>query len=374
MSTKTDLIVTPLDRALQTPSDSPKSASDYQRRRLRLGIYGVGSGTCIAGLVLILAINGFALRAGSGMWVAILLGTSVAVLMSMIQFALDASGRRLDQQFGLISGNRDGAGFDGLIEAGRWLISFVTGCAITAVCVMYGGRSWPWLLIALAGLGVVLRLLLRGRPAGREVPIDLTWFDEVRAIFAAKKLPGIENLMAIDLDEKTLAGGRCGWLGGQLWISQAVAELQPSVAATLISRELAHTEYRHATTSAMISFMTLAVSIGLSFGLLSQTEPSLTAHAPSVVLLLSSIVTLCSFVSLFVLPAIGRSQVISVDRWVARHFGVAAAFAMLDALAARNLPNEALDPVKAYVFHPIPTMSARRASVETIQLERQSKP
>lgn len=333
----------------------------------------MGSGTCIAVVVLLLVINGFAAGAGSGAWVAILLGTSVAVLMGMIQCVLDASGRRLDREFGLISGDSDGAGLKGLIETGRWLISFVIGCAITAACVVFGGEAWPWLLIALAGAGVALRLLFRGRPVGVEVPIDQTWFNEVRAIFASKQLPGIENVRVIDLGEKTLAGGRCGWRGGRLWISRAVAELQPGLAATLVARELAHTAYRHATTSAMISFLTLALSIGLAFGLLSQTEPSLASHAPSVVLILSSIVTLCSFVSLFVLPAIGRSQVMAVDQWVARHFGVTAAVAMLDALAARNLPNEALDPVKAYVFHPIPTISARRASVEAIQLESQGE-
>jgi len=350
------------------------SVADYQSRRLRLGIYGVGSGTFIAVGVLTLVLNGVAALAGSDVWLAIALGTSVAVLMSLIQLILDASGRRLDQQFGLISGNRAAVALNGMIETGHWLISFVAGCAVTAICVAYGGVSWPWLLIALAGIGVVLRLLLRGRPGGVEVPIDRKWFGKVQTIFGAKQLVGIENVIVIDIGENTLAGGRCGWLGRSLWISQAVAKLLPEVAATLIARELAHKAFRHATTSATISFLTLAVSIGLSFGLLSQVDARLTLHAPSVVLCLSSIVTLCSFASLFVLPAIGRSQVIAVDYWVARHFGVSEAIAMLDALATRNLPNEALDPVRAYVFHPIPTMSTRRASVEMIRLEKQGTP
>jgi len=323
---------------------------------------------------MILALNGFALRFGSGAPEAIAVGASVAVLMSLIQLILDASGRLLDRQFGLITGKRSAVAWNGLIETGRWLVSFVTGCAIAAACVVYGGGSWPWLLIALVGVGVVLRLLLRGRPAGIEVPIDVKWFGEVQAAFVVNGMAAIENVTVSDLGEKTLAGGRSGWLGRKLWISQGVADLQPEVAATLVAREIAHTHYRHAVMNAAISFAFLAASIGVTFGLLSLIVPSLTRHAPSVVLLLSSTVTLGSFTSLFIFPAIGRAQVMAVDQWIARYFGVAAALAMLDALAARNLPNEALDPVKAYVFHPIPTVSARRASVQTVQVSQRRTP
>jgi len=322
-------------------------------------------------VVLILVVSGLFTRVGSGAGTAIALGTCAEALMGIIQLLLDASGRRLDRQFGLISREGSSLAFSGVIETGRWLISFVAGCAIAALCVVYAGAHWPWVLIALVGAGVLLRLLLRGRPTGVEVPVDGKWLTQVQATFAAKRMPEIPNLVVIDIGETTLAGGRCGLLGRRLWISRAVAELQPQVSATLIAREVAHTSHRHTMISAIISFLTLALSIGLAFALLRLTQPSLTLHAPSVVLALSSIVTLCSFASLFILPAIGRAQVTAVDQWIARHFGCEAALAMLDALAARNLPNDALDQVKAYVFHPIPTMSARRASVQALQTTKQ---
>jgi len=365
---------TSVEREYRTLPGLPTSAGDYQSRRLRLGIAGVGAGTCIAAAIVVLVLYSSLGQMRSGVWVAVGLGSSVALVMAVLQSLLDASGRRLDRQFGLISGRRSVVEFNGVIETVRWSLSFVTGCAITAMCVVYGGVSWPWLLIALAGIGVSLRLLSRGRPAGVEVPTDAKWFGEVQTTFALNRMAGIEAVIVIDIGEKTLAGGRCGWLGRRLWVSRAVAELKPSLAATLIARELAHTENRYAMKNAGISFVILALSIGLAFGLLSWVGQSATLHAPSVVLLLSSIVTLWSFASLFVLPAIGRSQVIAVDRWIARHFGVDAALAMLDALTARNLPNQSLDRAKAYVFHPIPTMSARRESVETVQAREQRIP
>ncbi len=115
-------------------------------------------------------------------------------------------------------------------------------------------------------------------------------------------------------------------------------------------------------------YVTLIVSIAwalLGIGLARLLLPSSAASSPAALVL--SVAAVCStwaWLGLFVLPALGRRQVLAADAF-ARDAGMGqtGALAMLDELARRNLPDESLPPIVATVFHPIPPMADRRAAI-----------
>ncbi len=70
-----------------------------------------------------------------------------------------------------------------------------------------------------------------------------------------------------------------------------------------------------------------------------------------------------SWIGLFVLPAIGRRQVLAADRFMAEKLGDAEEISVVfGCLAGGNLPDEDLGSVKKYVFHPIPPLAVRRSA------------
>ena len=70
-----------------------------------------------------------------------------------------------------------------------------------------------------------------------------------------------------------------------------------------------------------------------------------------------------SWIGLFVLPAIGRRQVLAADRFMAEKLGDPEETSVVfGCLAGGNLPDEDLGSVKKYVFHPIPPLAVRRSA------------
>ncbi len=344
---------------------SVTSRADYQRARLRLGILGVGVGVLMSAGVMVLTLGGIVTKLGGGMLAAVIGAGCLGGLMVVWQGILDAAGRRLDAAHRLHTGSASvpsrAIAFRGILESVRWLVCFVATAGVASWIVGMLPTAWPIVLMVLTGLGVLIRCVVPERPAGSVVPHGDDWERDVGSRLAEVGLP-VPRLVVIDTGETTLAGG---WMGrGRVWVSRAVSEASALQAATLVARELVHQSKLHRLQSAGISFVSLCVGIGLTFLIVRLMGDSIASHVPSVVLTLIATMTLLSFASLFVFPAIGRRQVLAVDRMIADRFGRVSAGEMLDALAGANLPDESLSGGKAYVFHPIPTMSRRRQAIE----------
>jgi STE24 endopeptidase len=337
------------------------ATASYQRRRLRLGILGVGSGVVLSLALIIFAFSGLARSLGDGTMTAVLMAGCAGLVMALLQLGFDAAGLKLDATHRLHS--RAGASVirEQIVEAARWLAGFVAAATVAAWSITMFPSTWPGVLIALAGFGVSLRWILPGRPSGKVLAVDGEWMREVSSRLAAAGLP-VRSLQVIDTAETTLAGGPVR--SGMIWVSRAVAESSPALASSLIAREMAHARMYHRAQSAALSFVSLSVGVLASFGLVRAAGTPVADHIGAVVLILIASMTLLSFASLFVFPALGRRQVLAVDRFIADRFGLAEANAMLDALAVANLANDTLARGTAYVFHPIPPMAVRRAAVD----------
>jgi hypothetical protein len=382
--------------ATAVPSDpvhadpSPSDRAIYQQARLRLGILGVGTGVLMSVGALGMTLGGFlpsihhsifgdvSVGIQRGITTASLAAACLGCVMVVWQWILDSAGRRLDATHRLhtqtdlriptdtgahtIPAPVGSMSSRQLVEAARWLVGFIGAAVVVSIIVSYLPTSWPAVLIALAGFGVLLKAFVPARPPGTEIATPSEWQRDVHAHLEQVGL-ATPRLTVIDIGETTLAGGSIG--RDRVWVSRAVAETSAPLAASLIARELVHRSLGHRTQSALISFLSLAAGVVLAFVLLRIAGQPIASDVPSIVLTLIATMTLLSFASLFIYPAIGRRHVFVVDRFIAERFGMQVAKSMLDALARANLPDESLPGGKAYVFHPIPTMARRRAAIES---------
>lgn len=355
----------PADRQGLAGGDGHGRSAAYQRARLWIGIGGIGS------VLVVLWILG---AAGLPRWMDWMLadvpgwmgggiaGLLLGLLAGGVQLGFDVAAGRVERRYGqrLTEGEvvRGFGYWAGLLV---WIGQAGLAGVVLGVCWWLAGPGWS-MLASLLGVGYVLAAWsLQPGPRGERVLFqpDAGWLAGVMGELGRRGLR-MPEVGWFDHGERSLAGG---WAGAGrrrvLHLSTTVSRLRPEVAAGLIARELGHDRLGHRMATVLGSALLLVA--GLQVGGLLQQAYWPGAGAGGVVVVGAVAMTTLSWLSLFVVPAVGRRQVLAADRFLLETgFALEEALAVLDALAEANLPDERLGGVKTYVFHPIPPMSVRR--------------
>jgi Zn-dependent protease with chaperone function len=340
----------------------------YQQLRLRLGVVGIGAilvGSWIAlALSLPNILDGLVgnLNGLGGCVAAALLGLTVA----LVQGPIDIMARRLEVSYGQSQQSTRAFG-----KRYFWS-SLAAFASLTLAGGIVGLLIWAWtgdwIVPAVGGLLILAFMRLgANRPAPAVASLDagqLAWAGEVRRELEKLGLSW-PPIAWYDHGERSLNGG---WRGigplKVLFLSKSLTQTDPRVAASLIARELGHARLKHR----IMSVTATLVWIGLGVAVARLLEPwAYGPHAPTtsgLLTYLALVLTNWYFVGLFLWPALGRHQVLAADRF-AKRCGLSHADceAMFDALAQHNQPDQRLSRVKRYVFHPIPPLAERRASL-----------
>ena len=350
---------------------TPAARANYQRLRLRMGVLGIGSilvalWICL-GLGVPRRLDG--LFGGWGGWAGVGAGGLLAAGAVLLQLVPDVVARHADL--------REGVAVDG--QQGRYLKRYWAGVLGFALQVVVAAGLIGWALaprgllaepgmghavVAVGLFGLAFTRLLRDPTLGIESePYEVSpgW---IQALDRRLGAAGLERprLRWFDHGERSLAGGWEG-LGSRrrLTLSRSVGELEPGVAAGLVARELGHAEKLHRWVSCVVSGLWLAAGVWLAWA--AERWGTGTLGVAGRVFLFAAVMSTWSWVGLFVLPALGRRQVLAADRFMAQRLGDAGEVsAVFEALAGGNLPDEDLSAVKKYVFHPIPPLAVRRAA------------
>ena len=355
----------------------PAARAKYQQLRLRMGILGIGSILVALWLGLALGVprrlDG--LFGGWGGWAGFGTGVLLAAGAVLLQLVPDLVARHADLREGVAVAGRQR----------RFLKRYWTGVLGFAVQVVAAGGLIGWALApeglfggpgaghvaVAAGLAALsLSRLSRDPTLGIEsepYEVSLGW---IRALDRRVEAAGLDcpHLRWFDHGENSLAGG---WEGfgsrRRLTLSRSVEHLEPEVAAGLVIREIGHARKLHRWVSCAVSALWLVAGVWLAWAAERWgTGPLGTAGR---VFLFAAVMSTWSWVGLFVLPALGRRQVLAADRFMAERLGDAGEVsAVFEALAGGNLPDEDLSAVKKYVFHPIPPLAVRRAAALKVLL------
>lgn len=349
----------------------PAERARYQRLRLRLGILGIG-------LILVSLWVSLGLRVPSrldrlladwGPWAGFGAGAILGLGAALLQLLPDVLARHADLNAGVALGD----------DQRSFLRRYWGGVAAWVVQVTVAGGLAGFALAprgtledSTIGYGVVAAAMcvLSARRLFRDPTLAIesepyevlpSWIEALdwRLGRAGETRPA---LRWFDHGETSLAGGWEGFGPRQrLTLSRSVAELPPEVAAGLILREIGHRRKLHRWVSCGVSAAWLVAGVALAWSLERWVFGPLGTAGR--VFLLAAAMSTWSWVGLFVLPALGRRQVTSADRFMAERLGDAAeTSAVFAAIAGSNLPDESLSRAKGYVFHPIPPLVVRRAA------------
>ena len=343
----------------------------YQRLRLRMGILGIGSILVTLWVCLGLGVPRRLDRLfeGWGGWAGFGVGALLGVGAALLQLVPDTVARHADLSEGVaVPGEqrRFLRRYWGGVAAFVAQVTVAGGLAGWAFVLTAEGRDpWPGYAACAAALLALSFVRLLGDPTlGIESePYDVTrgWIEvlERRLERAGEARPA---LRWFDHGEHSLAGGWEG-LGGRqrLTLSRSVGELPPQVAAGLVLRELGHRRGGHRWIGCGVSAAWLVAGVGLAYA--AERWAFGVLGTAGRVFLLAAAMSTWSWIGLFVLPALGRRQVLAADRFMARKLGDAEEVSVVfGCLAGGNLPDEDLGTVKKYVFHPIPPLAVRRAA------------
>lgn len=377
---------------------TPARARAYQRRRLALSMGGGGS---ILGLLWVGVGSGAPVGldrvlGGAGAWGGMLVAGALAAAAVGLQLPWDLMARRVDRRFRQLD---DG---DGVTPSTRadvtaaatatdraWLVRVAVDSIRWVAAAMIGGlvlslvhanaesRWLAWAILAMALVsGIAFALPIAPGPRSR-LPADRkAWLVATREHLHRLGL-GWPPIRWYDHGETSLAGGWHG-LGpfARLWLARSIWDMPPAIAAGLIAREIGHADRGDRAFGVVGSVAWIAAGLALSaivldatvpgwIGAVTQSEgPPAEPGAAALVFVTAAVMSTWSLLGVLFWSTLGRAQVYAADRFMLR-VGMTReeALAVLDALAARNRPDERRPTVSSAICHPIPAMEDRRAAL-----------
>ena len=358
------------------PQADPRARAAYQKTRLRLGILGIGLILVPAWASLALGVPGTmdAWFRGWGPWAGAGVGLVLAAATVLLQWLPDLLARRADLDLGVAVAEPSWWRQRYLPGVLRFFLSVLLGCTLVGFLrASYPGPSLyliglVWTLWAVARPFRDVTFPIEHEPYG----VDPEW---VRQVTRRLEAEGLRRPVFrwFDHGEASLAGG---WEGfgsrRRLSLSLPVSQLEPAVAYGLVLREIGHRQGRHRWISLAVTVGWIGLSLAVAAAVLELAYThrgiSSTRGAAGDTLILAVVMSTMAWLSLFVLPALGRRQVLAADAFAAKRLTPTEMSQVFDALARHNLPDENLSSTKQYVFHPIPPLSVRRDRAAALKL------
>lgn len=335
------------------------NASMYQRIRLWSGIVSIGSNLAII----------VALYISAGWWAAMLVNPWLAVaVLGVIPFAIALA----NLPFEILVGHAcESAAMRTRQSLKSWLVDWMCEASQTSIAQVLGLMFFygvallhgdvKWAIASAMGVGfllVALRLhMLPSRRIRRSFPED----DEfsIQVIDELARL-GVRNAKFVWVEQEEVSAVNGGILPfGQMFILSTTVRdhLKPCEVALLCARE--HWMRNHqagSRTATMIAVAWLIVGVGLALAV-----PA--ANAVQSALGGSAVISVWSFVALFVWPRLNHRWMRKGDHYLARLTTPADARSLLTKIQMLNHSDISLPATKAGVFHPIPPLQSRIESL-----------
>ncbi|MCS7079752.1 MAG: M48 family metalloprotease [Chloracidobacterium sp.] len=255
-----------------------------------------------------------------------------------------------------------------LIGVGGQGIMFVLGLTALWRLREWLPTDWEWAAAGVVAVGSLALAFLQPfllPPVVRLRPFDASEAQPIlTALPAALRAALPKTAVFTGDDDEAVNGGLVGWgPTTRLWLSRTTLEkLRPEQTACLLAREIGHLRTGHRTLGIVVSSLWLAVGLGFAAALTDQTATG----SPADLLVTAVAMTWWSFAGLFVLPALGRRSVLAADRFYLDNGGDPQVLReTLMTLATINRAQPDIVGVKQQVFHPLPSLDARLAHIET---------
>jgi hypothetical protein len=356
----------------------PSSAPTFARRRLRLGVTGVG--TSVVGALLLLAV-----LIARPAWVlelplvaslvTIAERTAVPAPFSLVPLAVPlVLGLFVLHALLLLTVEYRGGA---IVVRSRptmtaWLIGWLRGVIVQGVLLSLlvtlaavatawsAERGWPVLGLTggvLFGSGTLLAL--QGVVARLIAPIRLRTPDApLVALAEAQHVPG-DVVRIADVDDEAFVGGWIGVRRPELWLP---AHWTDAAHRDLLTVQLARRQVQRASGARRrglvraATWPALGVLLGLSLLPFAPTSPAFWLALPAVS-------TLWMFVGVLVLPSFSRPVVYSADAVAAARLGRAAVQQALPTLDAWQDDEPERTPGVEFIFHPVPSRGNRERAL-----------
>ncbi len=342
-------------------SSDARESRTLARRRLLLGITGVGLSVVLSLVWLLLLLTGLVQLSQSwrlgGLADTHLTTALTASVLGLIVFSAHAL---------LLGGVEYVGGAVAVRHAPRlrvWFTGWMRGAAVQAALfggVLFGAAfassvlGWIGLVGAMLGASVAL-LLLHGIIARLVAPLSIATADAELAEIAGASGIRAGALRVVHADDEAFVGGWVGLFKPQLWIPRAWTT---SDHRSLLRVQLARRHAQFTSGARRRGLWRAAMWPSLGVALFAPLLPWAYTDG-NFWLALPAVSTLWTFMALLLLPSLSRPVVYSADAAAALRLGVDAVIGAIRQLDAWQDDEPERTPGVEFVFHPVPSRNNR---------------
>lgn len=352
------------DSASSRAPASERAHLTLARRRLRLGITGVGASVLLSLGLLIATVVGAVPLAPSSRLVPGALGVPLtAAALALVVFGAHTALLVLVEHAG---GRRAVRVAPSL---GAWMASWLRGVIVlgalmvgSVTAVVTAGAVAGTAAAAATSFGIALTLLVLQGPLARATAA-LTFSAPSEALIASTTQAGIDPSLVhvVDANDESFVGGWIGWSNQELWIPSWWTRAEH---ADLLLVQLYRRAAQRDSLGRQRGWFRAAIwpAVGVLFTALLVQYSWQDAR---LWLLVPALGTLWSFAAVLLLPAMSRPAVHYADSVAARAVGTTRVMAAVSRLDAAQDDEPERSPLVEFIFHPVPSVSNRRRRLLT---------
>lgn len=334
------------------------------RRRLRLGITGVGASVLLSLALLIATFAGALPLTPSSRLISGPIGVPLtAAALALVVFAVHAALLLLVEHAG---GRRAVRVAPSL---GAWTASWLRGVIVlgalmigSVTAVVTAGAVAGTAAAAATSFGIALALLVLQGPLAR-LTAALTFTAPSAAVIASATHAGIDPALVhvVDANDESFVGGWIGWSTHALWIPSWWTRAEH---ADLLLVQLYRRAAQRSSLARQRGWWRAAVWPAVGVLLTASIVPYSWQDA-RLWLLVPALGTLWSFLAVLLLPSMSRPAVHYADSMAARAVGTTRVMAAASRLDAAQDDEPERSALVEFIFHPVPSVSNRRRRLLT---------
>jgi hypothetical protein len=347
----------PADARRTTPAHRQKPRQ--ARRRLRLGITGVG-----ASVVLSLALLGATLLGAvpiDAEWRLVPGPLGVPVSAASVALAVYLAHALLLVAVEHAGGRR---AVRAVPAFGAWLVAWLRGVLVLGVLagsgvavIVTAGSVAGTFAAAAAAFALALALLIAQGPLAR-LTASLSIRSAPEHVADGAREAGIPSasVRVVDASDEAFVGGWVGWAAGELWIPASWTQEEN---ADLLTVQWHRRQAQRTSYARRRGWWRAALWAAVGLLLTAPLLPYGWSDA-RLWLLLPALATLWSFVAVLMLPSVSRAAVFYADAAAARALGTTRTVAAIEQLDAAQDDEPERTRVVEFIFHPVPSVGNRR--------------
>lgn len=360
-----------LDATVSARSTDSREVRTFARRRLLLGVTGVGLSVVLSSVWLLLLLTGL-VELPQAWRIAGLADTHLTTALTAAALSLSV----FVAHAMLLAGVEYVGGAVAVRQVpsrSAWLAGWARGVAVQAA--VFGGvlfaaafaaslLGWLGLVSTVLGAAIAL-LLLQGVLARLVAPLSVNTADAALAEIAGESGIRADALRVVGTADEAFVGGWVGLFKPQLWIPRAwtTSEHQSLLRVQLTRR---HAQFVSGARRRGLWRAALWPSLGVA--LFAPMLPWAYTDG-NFWLALPAVSTLWTFVAVLLLPSLSRPVVYSADAAAAKRLGTDAVMGAIRQLDAWQDDEPERTPGVEFIFHPVPSRNNRERA-----LQRRTRP